>query len=68
MSRGSKWRVLDAGKKYLEMPVYEGHVPEEVGRVLPWLLLLVTVFETCCRGNLELNRFTLCCVLVGWAF
>lgn len=30
MSRGSKWRVLDSGKKYLSMPVYQGNVPEEV--------------------------------------
>lgn len=48
--------------------MYEGHVPEEVGRVFPWLLLLVAAFETCCSGNLELNRFTLCGFLVGWAF
>ncbi|CAM9998597.1 unnamed protein product, partial [Ectocarpus sp. 8 AP-2014] len=30
VSRGSKWKVLDAGKKYLSMPVYQGNVPEEV--------------------------------------
>lgn len=29
-SRGSKWTVLDAGKKYLTMPIYDGAVPEEV--------------------------------------
>lgn len=31
VSRGSKWSVLDAGKKYLTIPVHEGKVPEEVG-------------------------------------
>ena len=29
-SRGSKWTVLDTGKKYLNMPIYDGAVPEEV--------------------------------------
>lgn len=30
-SRGSHWKLLEAGKKYLQMPVHEGSVPEEVG-------------------------------------
>lgn len=33
-SRGSKWTVLDAGKKYLTMPIYDGAVPEEVSYFL----------------------------------
>ncbi|CAM9364785.1 unnamed protein product [Ectocarpus fasciculatus] len=30
VSRGSKWKVLEEGKQYLDMDVYEGNVPEEV--------------------------------------
>lgn len=36
-SRGSKWTVLEAGMKYLDMPIYEGAVPEEVRPFLPAL-------------------------------
>lgn len=32
-SRGSKWQLLEAGKKYFQMPVHQGSVPEEVGKL-----------------------------------
>lgn len=64
-SRGSKWKVLDAGKKYLSMPVHVGNVPEEVGEISlyiisPWVVcsLFVSfnrVFVCLCRITMNTN-------------
>lgn len=43
VSRGSKWKVLEEGKQYLDMDVYEGNVPEEVHNI-NILLHIIRVF------------------------
>lgn len=61
-SRGSKWTVLDAGKKYLTMPIYDGAVPEEVS----FFLVKLELYSCTRRYSVQYKNEPLHPVLCFW--